>query len=96
MENPAPTSQHPHVATLRSDDVPIFISPMSRFRRDLINEILRYKAEATSLEVGERRDETEGRQRRESRDREHFCICISFLEHLIIQDFMVVMNINML
>ena len=43
----------------------------------------------------ERRDEMEGRQRRESRDRKHSCICISFLKHLMIKDFMVVMNINM-
>ena len=32
----------------------------------------------------------------ESRDREHSCISIYFLEHLMVQDFMVVMNINML
>ena len=67
---------------------------MLRRRQDLINKMLRYKAEATSFE-GERGDETEGRQMRESRDREHSCICISFLEYLMIQDFMVVMNINM-
>ena len=31
----------------------------------------------------------------EPRDCEHSCISISFLEHLMVQDFMVVMNIDM-
>ena len=31
----------------------------------------------------------------ELRDREHSCISISFLEHLMVQDFMAVMNIDM-
>ena len=44
-----PTSQRPHVATLRSDDVLVFNSPMSRCCRDLINKILRYKAKAMSF-----------------------------------------------
>ena len=74
--------------------MPVFIIPTSRHRQDLISEILRYKAEATSFEGRRGGDEMEGRRRRESRDREHSCICISFLEHLMIQDFMVVMNIN--
>ena len=49
----------------------------------------------TNFEKGGEKDETEGRQRHELRDRVHPYICISFLEHLMIEDFMVVMNINM-
>ena len=37
-----------NVTTLRLDDVPIFISPTSRRRRDLISEIFRYKEEMTN------------------------------------------------
>ena len=73
----------------------VFISPTSRRRWYLISEILRYKAEATSFEGKKIRDEMEGRRGCESRDCEHSCICISFLDHLMIQDFMVVMNIKM-
>ena len=40
----------------------------SQCRWGLINEILRYKAEATSFEKGSRIEGTKGRRRRESRD----------------------------
>ena len=63
MENLAPTLQHPHIATLRSNDVPIFINPMSRRRRDLISKILRYKVEVTSLKGGR-----EGTRRKDDGD----------------------------
>ena len=52
MENPVPTTRCCNIATLRSDDMLVFISLMSRHFQDLINEILRYKAKATSFERG--------------------------------------------
>ena len=56
-ENGEPSS---NIVTLRLDVVLVFISPMSQccYVRDLINEILRYKAEVMSCEGrGERREQ---------------------------------------
>ena len=66
-----------------------------RLLRDLINEIMRYRGGGPSWEERRRTDEKGGQHMREFRDRVHPCICISFLEHLMIQESGVVTNIIM-